>query len=150
MMAAPTIDAALEEVRGAEEPKHRDRDVAAAVRAHLEKVRAHLTELQPDAAELLGQLEDERLLEALADFGGHDLLQVLEAMEHARQSDKPTMILAHTLKGWGLQNAATPGNHSTLPENCSKLAVSFIVSGGRVQLNDLEVWSLFQGVESSQ
>src|SRR5690606_20639771 len=30
--------------------------------------------------------------------------------------EKPTLIIAHTLKGWGLENAAAQGNHSSLPD----------------------------------
>lgn len=62
-------------------------------------------------------VKDNELLSALRDFGGHDFEALVEAMEKSKSvKDKPTMIIAHTLKGWGLQMAATPGNHSTLPE----------------------------------
>lgn len=44
-MAAPTIDEALDRLRDAEGDRDRDREMAAAVRAHLEKVRSHLAEL---------------------------------------------------------------------------------------------------------
>jgi pyruvate dehydrogenase E1 component len=60
---------------------------------------------------------DQELWEAMRDLGGHDLHALIEAMEKSkRDKRRPTMIIAHTLKGWGLQMAANPGNHSSLPE----------------------------------
>jgi pyruvate dehydrogenase E1 component len=55
--------------------------------------------------------------EALRDFGGHDLEVLAGAMEQSKLNKrKPTLIIAHTLKGWGLRSAASPGNHSSLPD----------------------------------
>jgi pyruvate dehydrogenase E1 component len=63
------------------------------------------------------QVENAELLRAMADMGGHDLNVVLNAYAEARRDERvPTLIVAHTLKGWGLQCAAEPGNHSTIPE----------------------------------
>ena len=63
------------------------------------------------------QVEDAALLRAMADMGGHDLNVVLNAYAEARRDERvPTLIVAHTLKGWGLKCAAEPGNHSTIPE----------------------------------
>ena len=63
----------------------------------------------------LENVSDQDLFEALRDFGGHDILLVAEAMLKSKQSTKrPTIIVAHTLKGWGLKMAAAPGNHSAL------------------------------------
>jgi len=58
----------------------------------------------------------EKLWMALRDFGGHDLKVLTEAMEQSKKStNRPTMIICHTLKGWGLEMAAQSGNHSALP-----------------------------------
>jgi pyruvate dehydrogenase E1 component len=63
------------------------------------------------------QTNDAELLRAIADMGGHDLNVVLNAYAEARRDERvPTLIVAHTLKGWGLQCAAEPGNHSTIPD----------------------------------
>ena len=35
-------------------------------------------------------------------------------LDSKKDKRKPTMIVAHTLKGWGLRMAAAPGNHSAL------------------------------------
>lgn len=60
-------------------------------------------------------VSDQELFDAFRDFGGHDILMVAEAMLKSKQSVKrPTIIIAHTLKGWGLKMAAAPGNHSAL------------------------------------
>ncbi|MCP4771891.1 MAG: pyruvate dehydrogenase [Planctomycetes bacterium] len=65
----------------------------------------------------LDSVKDEVLLRAMADMGGHDMNVVLNAYAEARRDERvPTLIVAHTLKGWGLNCAAEPGNHSTIPE----------------------------------
>lgn len=57
------------------------------------------------------------LFKALHDMGGHDVFEMLTAYENSKKStDRPTMIIAHTIKGWGLEMAANSGNHSALPE----------------------------------
>ena len=43
--------------------------------------------------------------------GGHDPLKVYAAFHAAKSSDKPAVILAHTVKGWGINNFA--GRNST-------------------------------------
>jgi len=64
----------------------------------------------------LDSVTDQELYEAIRDFGGHDMILLAEAMEQSKKSTRrPTIIIAHTLKGWGLRCAAQPGNHSQLP-----------------------------------
>ena len=49
------------------------------------------------------------------DLGGHDLADVLDALRHARETpDRPTVIFAYTIKGYGLEMAGRPANHSAL------------------------------------
>lgn len=75
-------------------------------------------EITKDYAQLKKFLEgvsEDELYNALRDFGGHDILQMAEALLKSKESTrKPTIIIAHTLKGWGLKMAAQPGNHSAL------------------------------------
>ena len=60
-------------------------------------------------------VSDQELYDAFRDFGGHDMILLAEAMLKSKESTrKPTIIIAHTLKGWGLKMAAAPGNHSSL------------------------------------
>lgn len=70
----------------------------------------------PDMKKFLDNVTDQELYEAIRDFGGHDIMLLAEAMEQSKKSTRrPTIIIAHTLKGWGLRCAAQPGNHSQLP-----------------------------------
>lgn len=69
----------------------------------------------PNLKKFLDTVTDEELYEGLRDFGGHDIIQVAEAMLKSKESKRqPTIIIVHTLKGWGLKMAAQPGNHSAL------------------------------------
>lgn len=70
----------------------------------------------PKLKKFLESISDEDLNLGLRDMGGHDMIALADAMlESKKNSRKPTMIIAHTLKGWGLRMAAAPGNHSALP-----------------------------------
>ncbi|HEY0583485.1 MAG TPA: pyruvate dehydrogenase, partial [Chloroflexota bacterium] len=58
------------------------------------------------------------------DLGGHDLKELLTAFQQADQSpDRPTVLFAYTMKGWGLPFAGDPLNHSALlsPEQIDTL-----------------------------
>jgi pyruvate dehydrogenase E1 component len=56
-----------------------------------------------------------RLLSLVRDLGGHDLGDVLDALARARETtDRPTVIFAYTIKGYGLEIAGRPQNHSAL------------------------------------
>jgi pyruvate dehydrogenase E1 component len=69
----------------------------------------------PGLKKFLDQVSDKELFDALRDFGGHDIIQMAEALLKSKESKrKPTIIIAHTLKGWGLKMAAQQGNHSSL------------------------------------
>ncbi len=49
------------------------------------------------------------------DLGGHDLADVLTALDRARSTrERPTVIFAYTVKGYGLEIAGRPQNHSAL------------------------------------
>ncbi len=49
------------------------------------------------------------------DLGGHDLADVIAALRRARETpDRPTVIFAYTIKGYGLEMAGRPQNHSAL------------------------------------
>jgi pyruvate dehydrogenase E1 component len=62
---------------------------------------------------LLADLVDDALAVLVADVGGHDLALILDAYAAAdRERDRPSVILAHTIKGWGLPFAGDPLNHT--------------------------------------
>lgn len=69
------------------------------------------------AGKALKGLSDEDLNRFMKDFGGHDIDVLQEAyLNSKKDADKPMMIIAHTLKGWGLRCAAQSANHSAMLE----------------------------------
>jgi pyruvate dehydrogenase E1 component len=64
---------------------------------------------------LLGGVADEDLETLVQDVGGHDLGAILDALAEAEaHRDGPSVILADTIKGWGLPLAGDPLNHGAL------------------------------------
>ena len=64
-------------------------------------------------AALIASLDDAALAAAIRNLGGHDLRSLDEAYR-AIEDDRPTLILAYTIKGWGLPIEGHPQNHSAL------------------------------------
>lgn len=79
---------------------------------------ALLDPLDGDERRRLERLLDEHPGEVaplVRDLGGHDLADVLAALRAARETtDRPTVIFAYTIKGYGLEIAGRPQNHSAL------------------------------------
>jgi len=70
------------------------------------------------------KLSDEDLLRAFEDVGGHDLATMVEALRQARQEPtEPYLVIAHTIKGWGMKCFADPSNHSALPDEDEVLEI---------------------------
>ncbi|HEY4830270.1 MAG TPA: pyruvate dehydrogenase [Solirubrobacteraceae bacterium] len=68
-----------------------------------------------DVAKLISELDDDGLLRAIRDLGGHDLADVLDALAQADAvSDRPSVIFAYTIKAWRLATQGHPANHSAL------------------------------------
>ncbi len=97
-----------------------------------------LRELVPgegaDAAEvahLLDEVDDATLTAAIRNLGGHDLQALAESFA-AIDDTKPTVILAYTLKGYGLATEGHPQNHSALltEQQLTELATRVGVSTG--------------------
>jgi pyruvate dehydrogenase E1 component len=64
---------------------------------------------------LLSDTSDAALAELVADVGGHDLQLLVAALAAAgKVSDRPSVIFANTIKGWGLPLAGDPLNHTML------------------------------------
>ena len=73
---------------------------------------------------LLGAVSDAELTALVADMGGHDLALILDAYaEAAQRRTGPTVILAHTIKGWGLPFAADPLNHTMITTEAQIVAL---------------------------
>jgi pyruvate dehydrogenase E1 component len=67
------------------------------------------------AKELASRYDDEDLKLLITDLGGHDIAALLEAYQQADAAvDRPTVLFAYTVKGWGLPTAGSPRNHSSL------------------------------------
>jgi pyruvate dehydrogenase E1 component len=64
-------------------------------------------------AGLIAGLDDPTLTAAIRNLGGHDLSSLNEAY-NAIDDDRPTLILAYTIKGYGLPIEGHPQNHSAL------------------------------------
>ncbi len=82
---------------------------------------------------LLGKLDDAEVAALVADLGGHDLAAILGAFDEAeREHARPTVILAHTIKGWGLPLAGDPLNHTALltPAQVDDLRASLGIAPG--------------------
>ncbi len=83
----------------------------------------------------LSDISDTDLYKSFRDLGGHDLESLIVAMEETKNiKDKPSLIVAHTVKGWGLKNAAAPGNHSSLP---SEEEVTALREGQKIAADQL-------------
>jgi len=68
-------------------------------------------------AKVLATLSDEEVVRLFFDVGGHDLPAIVRAFEQSRQDAlRPTLVVAHTIKGLGLECVAANGNHSAMPD----------------------------------
>ncbi len=71
-----------------------------------------------DLARVLGPISDEALPGIIADLGGHNLVELLRCLQAADAvKDRPSVLFAYTIKGWGLPIAGDPMNHSALLTN---------------------------------
>ncbi|MBC9732804.1 transketolase-like TK C-terminal-containing protein [Nocardioides marmotae] len=86
------------------------------LRHDADQVRALLPGDGPDAEAIRGLLldvDDNRLVTAVRNLGGHDLAK-LDAAFDAIDDSVPTAIIAYTVKGRGLPTEGHPQNHSAL------------------------------------
>ena len=79
-----------------------------------EDVRARFLDGAPaGVAEHLKQYSDSELFEILSDLGGHNIESLVETFEACDAvTDRPSVVFAYTVKGWGLPMAGDPRNHS--------------------------------------
>src|SRR6516162_1367124 len=83
------------------------------LRCHPDELRQRLPGGDESLAKLVGDLDDAELARAIRNLGGHDLSSLDEAYESIDDS-RPTIILAYTIKGYGLATEGHPQNHSAL------------------------------------
>jgi pyruvate dehydrogenase E1 component len=70
----------------------------------------------PDGAvRAVADVSDDDLAPLVQDLGGHDIAALLDAFaECDKVTDRPSVLFAYTVKGWGLPIAGNPRNHSAL------------------------------------
>ena len=62
-----------------------------------------------------GIADDAEFADLVTDLAGHDFCALLQAFgECDREKDRPSVVFAYTVKGWGLSMAGNPRNHSAL------------------------------------
>jgi pyruvate dehydrogenase E1 component len=89
------------------------------LRCSAEQLRARLPGDGADAdaiATLIDGLDDETLLRSIGNLGGHDIETLCEAYQRIDDT-RPTVIIAYTIKGYGLPIQGHPQNHSSLLTN---------------------------------
>ena len=62
---------------------------------------------------LIAELDDRTLVKAIGNLGGHDMHALRDAYAQIDDS-RPTVIIAYTIKGYGLPIQGHPQNHSSL------------------------------------
>ncbi|MFF0371172.1 transketolase C-terminal domain-containing protein [Micromonospora sp. NPDC005087] len=68
-----------------------------------------------DVEPFISDVDDTELAQLVTDLGGHDLPSLLEAFAACDAvTDRPSVVFAYTVKGWGLPIAGNPRNHSAL------------------------------------
>lgn len=86
------------------------------LRCPADELRERLPGAGADAGQiagLLAQLDDALLTEAIRNLGGHDMAALDKALTSIDDT-RPTVILAYTVKGYGLPSQGHPQNHSSL------------------------------------
>lgn len=81
-----------------------------------DRLRERFLEGAPAAvATLVDGVPDGELPALITDLGGHDLASLLDAFaECDREKERPSIVFAYTIKGYGLPIAGNPRNHSAL------------------------------------
>ena len=68
-----------------------------------------------EVAAFCRDIDDGELAVLVTDLAGHDVGVLLQAFaECDKQADRPSVLFAYTVKGWGLPIAGNPRNHSAL------------------------------------
>jgi pyruvate dehydrogenase E1 component len=102
------------------------------LRCSADELRSRLPGGDESIAALIADLDDAALARAIRNLGGHDL-GALDAAFLAIADDRPTVILAYTIKGYGLPIEGHPQNHSALltDEQIAELAAALGTDAGQ-------------------
>ena len=87
----------------------------------------------PAVGRAISDVADDDLGPLVLDLGGHDLETLVDRYRRCDEEvDRPSVVLAYTIKGWGLPNAGDPLNHAALlrPEQVDALRDSLGLDHG--------------------
>ena len=79
-------------------------------------MRETLLKVDPKIDKFLKKVNNEELHLGLQDLGGHDYQELIPALQKSKTFDRPCLIIAHTVKGFGLKSAAQSSNHNAIPD----------------------------------
>ena len=68
----------------------------------------------PAVGRFVADLDDSELRALVTDLGGHDLGLLGETFARCDDDERPSVVFAYTIKGWGLPIAGDPLNHAAL------------------------------------
>jgi len=69
----------------------------------------------PALGDVTAHLNDDGFKALVTDLGGHDLSVLLDSFRACdNEPDRPSVVFAYTIKGWGLPMAGDPLNHAAL------------------------------------
>ena len=105
-----------------------------------EELRARFLEGAPEGVKAeIAKYSDDELFTLLTDLGGHNLNSLLSAFKECdAETERPSVIFAYTVKGWGLPIAGDPRNHSAL---LSETQINDLRTNKGLTAND--EWNLF-------
>ncbi|MFI5959180.1 transketolase-like TK C-terminal-containing protein [Cryptosporangium sp. NPDC051539] len=102
------------------------------LRCSADELRKRLPGEDAELGGLLDALDDETVLRAIRNLGGHDHRALADAFD-AIDDTRPTVLFAYTIKGYGLATEGHPQNHSALltPEQFAALGVQTGIEEGK-------------------
>lgn len=69
----------------------------------------------PSVAATLVEVSDDELGPLIHNLGGHDIGTLVDRYRRCdAEGERPSVVLAYTIKGWGLPNAGDPLNHAAI------------------------------------
>jgi pyruvate dehydrogenase E1 component len=74
-----------------------------------------LVNADPEVGIAIAEVPDADLASVIQNLGGHDLEVLIDAYRECdTETDRPSVVFAYTIKGWGLPIVGDPMNHSAL------------------------------------
>jgi len=81
-----------------------------------EELREHLLEsASGELRDLLSDIPDAEIADLVRNLGGHDIDLLIDTYQQCdAETERPSVVFAYTIKGWGLPIAGDPFNHSAI------------------------------------